>query len=378
MGMKRKIHTIVLTGATLFLCACQYTAQSPGSAGSTEIFQESFTVGGIEVSASEGLNRTLTGTELTDAVEKLLADKYGEDFCCEQYLYYEETALNMELTAYPAAHPEFLFDVAVQGNDELEIWNDTYYNELYRKEIDAYVYEALKPYGILQGEMFVDHLYMVTTTDISTETFYRQPMSIVISVPEDRVEEIGDNIQDIIADIYARVQSEHDFWVYLCQDGIHSWEDFDYDRIWESYRVEYVAEPTNGSCEGYQDPDMTDEGQAHLEVFLGSVPGLYCEIPIQNEETMTSTQGDYPALIMAGGVLYQDSGEISTQLRCGMMDGEITASVDTVPTEDDQSNFGTGYGYQWGMGDTVEVLLDDGWHIFVPYTCTGVSENGSK
>lgn len=323
-----------------------------------EGMQESFTVGRIEVSASEAY-QTLTDTELTDAVERLLADKYGEEFCCEQYIYYEEFSLIMDLTAYPAADPELRFGVDVRGADQLELWWDKYYNELYREDIDRYIYEAVASDGIGREEIFVNLHGMMTTADVSKETFYQQGMNIMICIPEDRVEEVQSSIQDIIEDIYANTQSEHEFWIYLCRDEIHGWDEFHYDGIWESYRVEY-SEESAGVC-------LWEEEQPHLDVFLGSTPGLFCELPIQNEETAAVSQGDYPAMVVVDGVLYKDTGKISTELRCGMMDGKITSTVDTVPAEDDQSNFGTGYGYQYGMS-CVEVLIDGEWHIFEPYT----------
>lgn len=321
-----------------------------------DLFQESFTVGGIEVSASEA-DQTLTDTELTDAVERLLSDKYGEEFCCEQYIYYEEFSLLMDLTAYPAADPELRFAVDVRGADQLELWWDKYYNELYREDVDRYIYEAVASDGIGQEEIFLNLHGMMTTTEVSAETFYQQGMNIMICIPEDRVEEVQDSIQDIIEDIYASTQSEHLFWIYLCTDGIHGWDEFRYDGIWESYRVEYTEESA-GVC-------LWDEQQPHLDVFLGSTPGLFCELPIQNDETTAASQGDYPAMVVVDGVLYKDTGRISTELRCGMMDGEITSTVDTVPEEDDQSNFGTGYGYQYGMSG-IEVSIDGEWHIFEP------------
>lgn len=76
---------------------------------------------------------------------------------------------------------------------------------------------------------------------------------------------------------------------------------------------------------------------------------------------------DYPAMIMVQDVLYYDSGEISTEARCGMMDGEITTMAEPVPSENDQSNFGIGYGYQYGTENTIDVCMDDGWHTFVLY-----------
>jgi hypothetical protein len=86
-------------------------------------------------------------------------------------------------------------------------------------------------------------------------------------------------------------------------------------------------------------------------------------------ETTTQTGGDQPALIRVKGILYRDSGEIDdVPGRCGMMDGSITQECEGVPTEDGQSNFGAGYGYQYGRTeDSIEVWIDEEWHVFVAY-----------
>lgn len=85
--------------------------------------------------------------------------------------------------------------------------------------------------------------------------------------------------------------------------------------------------------------------------------------------------GDAPMMIMVDHTLYQSNGEVSTvEGLCGNMDGEITsqtANGTDAPTEDDQSNFGTGYGYQFGDG-TVEVLIDNQWIVFRPITDSDV------
>ena len=60
-------------------------------------------------------------------------------------------------------------------------------------------------------------------------------------------------------------------------------------------------------------------------------------------------QWDLIPMVMVNGELYIDTGHESTvEARCGVMDGEITSEVDgsEKPTKDNQSNFGTGYGYQ--------------------------------
>ena len=84
---------------------------------------------------------------------------------------------------------------------------------------------------------------------------------------------------------------------------------------------------------------------------------------------------DAPMMVMVDNTLYQSAGEVSTvEGRCGNMDGEITsqtASGTDAPTENDQSNFGTGYGYQ-RMDDHIEVLIDGQWIVFRPITDSDV------
>ena len=67
------------------------------------------------------------------------------------------------------------------------------------------------------------------------------------------------------------------------------------------------------------------------------------------------------------GVLYYDTGTVSDmEYRCGTPDGVITdtTDADALPTEDGQSNFGTGYGYQFAADGTVEVEIDGKYVIF--------------
>ncbi len=77
---------------------------------------------------------------------------------------------------------------------------------------------------------------------------------------------------------------------------------------------------------------------------------------------------DLIPMVMIDGKLYLDTGQESTaEGRCGVMDGEIISEVDgsEEPTEDNQSNFGTGYEYQFGaMEGTVEIYMNGKWWIF--------------
>lgn len=84
---------------------------------------------------------------------------------------------------------------------------------------------------------------------------------------------------------------------------------------------------------------------------------------------------DAPMMVMVDNTLYQSAGEVSTvDGRCGIMDGEITSQTENgtdAPTENGQSNFGTGYGYQ-AIDGHIEVLIDNQWIVFNPITDSDV------
>ena len=66
-------------------------------------------------------------------------------------------------------------------------------------------------------------------------------------------------------------------------------------------------------------------------------------------------------MVFVNGALYYSTGrESDIAARCGVMDGEIDKSVDsgTVPTEEGQSNFGTGYGWQLVSDTEIDVCMD--------------------
>lgn len=90
--------------------------------------------------------------------------------------------------------------------------------------------------------------------------------------------------------------------------------------------------------------------------------------PVVPVETVSQEKWDLIPMVMVNGALYLDTGRESTiQSRCGMMDGSITSTVDRSekPVTDGQSNFGTGYGYQYGASeDTIEVNIEGKWYIF--------------
>lgn len=72
-------------------------------------------------------------------------------------------------------------------------------------------------------------------------------------------------------------------------------------------------------------------------------------------------------MVMINGKMYYDTGKESNITRkCGVMDGEITSTVDgtKIPAEDNQSNFGTGYQYQFSLDNTIEIYMNEKWCIF--------------
>lgn len=92
-----------------------------------------------------------------------------------------------------------------------------------------------------------------------------------------------------------------------------------------------------------------------------------CEMS-EIETSESATPNARIPMVMVEGILYYDTGKESTvEARCGVIDGEITSSVDAseIPTEDNQSNFGTGYGYQFVSEDTIEIQMEDGkWYVY--------------
>lgn len=108
----------------------------------------------------------------------------------------------------------------------------------------------------------------------------------------------------------------------------------------------------------YYNGDIAESEPLKIE----TVYAITLRTPAENR-----VEWDKIPMVMVDGKLYYDTGkESSIDGRCAMMDGEISSSVDgsEIPTEDDQSNFGTGYGYQYGADDTIELLINGKWIVF--------------
>lgn len=76
---------------------------------------------------------------------------------------------------------------------------------------------------------------------------------------------------------------------------------------------------------------------------------------------------DLIPLVKIKGKLYLDTGkESDIGARCGVMDGEINSTVEPFekPAQDNQSNFGTGYGYQFTDDNGIDIYMNGKWIRF--------------
>ena len=80
-----------------------------------------------------------------------------------------------------------------------------------------------------------------------------------------------------------------------------------------------------------------------------------------------SEKTDIPDAVMIDGKIYYSTGEKSTITgRCGNMDGYISSTVEngSLPTKNDESNFGTDFGYQRVKTDEIEVFMNGDFIVF--------------
>lgn len=101
-----------------------------------------------------------------------------------------------------------------------------------------------------------------------------------------------------------------------------------------------------------------------LETYPASLENIiYISVVEQRD-----TGYDICPCVMVNGIVYFDTGyESSVTGRCGNMDGTIDSECagSEIPQIDNQGNFGTGYGYQYGpLEGTIEILINEEWRVF--------------
>ncbi|MDE5599172.1 MAG: DUF5301 domain-containing protein [Lachnospiraceae bacterium] len=143
-----------------------------------------------------------------------------------------------------------------------------------------------------------------------------------------------------------------------------------------------IVKPVDGSLELASADKFHISNEENLELQIGDIIEISYNGEIMEsypaqlgevykitviEQIGADAMWDRIPMVRVNGKLYYDTGRESTiSGRCGIMDGEITSTVDgtEIPTEDNQSNFGSGFGYQYGTDDTIEIYMNEKWFVF--------------
>ncbi len=164
--------------------------------------------------------------------------------------------------------------------------------------------------------------------------------------------------------------------IILSQKGYElTWTDFEQYQYIETgfgvyirvYEINELYQLKIGGAGPNSEPkyiylSLADDADTRIDIRDGSVTEFVSE-----HNTKIDNPIEVIPMVMIDGTLYLDTGERSTMdARCGVMDGQITTSIEgEIPTEDNQSNFGTGYDYQYGAAEgTIEVNIDGEWWVF--------------
>lgn len=271
------------------------------------------------------------------------------------------------------------------------------YNDTYEIEItipagstETFVYsdEEISPTGnkitISSGKDLGDTEVVLKTIEVKEENAYESAyltpgMPVKMDVEKGAWFKIGVSVQN---------ETDTDKTVYVEVEGVEvriadKSEVTFQATILEIKDTYYLVEPVEDSQE-LKSADQITIPIKNLDPSLDPKVGDIIEIAYNGEiaesypAQITEVYGikvvkeaekwDLIPMVMVNGELYLDTGHESTaEARCGMMDGEITSEVDgsEKPTEDNQSNFGTGYGYQYGSQEgIIEIYMNDKWWVF--------------
>ncbi len=101
------------------------------------------------------------------------------------------------------------------------------------------------------------------------------------------------------------------------------------------------------------------------EVILETVDRTSIEEVVVEKDTIKKTEEVKPT-VRIKDTLYYSTGISINVPRCGTFGGEIETTVaqNEIPTENFQSNFGSGYGYQTIGETTIDILMDNKWIRF--------------
>lgn len=235
--------------------------------------------------------------------------------------------------------------------------------------------------GLGDTEVLLSPVSKTTETGY-TATYLTPGMPVEFDAEKDTWFKVGVNMQN---------STDEDIWVYVKVENVavRISDESTPDRmrfeaeILEIYDGNYLVKPVEGSWElnsadrievpirnahPSPEPEIGDVIEIEysgeiLETYPARITEVFSIRVVKEAETWALIP-----MVMVNGTLYLDTGYESDAIeRTDRFDGEITSQVDGSerPSVDDQSNFGTGYGYQYGKTEgIIELFMNGKWWTF--------------
>ena len=235
--------------------------------------------------------------------------------------------------------------------------------------------------GLGDTEVLLSPVNKTTETGY-TATYITPGMPAEFDAEKNTWFKVGVNMQN---------STDEDIWVYVKVENVavRISDESTPDRmrfeaeILEIYDGNYLVKPVEGSWElnsadrievpirnahPSPEPEIGDVIEIEysgeiLETYPARITEVFSIRVVKEAETWALIP-----MVMVNGTLYLDTGYESDAIeRTDHFDGEITSQVDGSerPSVDDQSNFGTGYGYQYGKTEgTIELFMNGKWWTF--------------
>ena len=235
--------------------------------------------------------------------------------------------------------------------------------------------------GLGDTEVLLSPVNKTTETGY-TATYLTPGMPVEFDAEKDTWFKIGVNMQNSTnEDIIVYVEVEN-VAVRISDESTPDRMRFEAE-ILEIYDGNYLVKPVEGSWElnsadrievpirnahPSPEPEIGDVIEIEysgeiLETYPARITEVFSIRVVKEAETWALIP-----MVMVNGTLYLDTGYESDAIeRTDHFDGGITSQVDGSerPSVDDQSNFGTGYGYQYGKTEgTIELFMNGKWWIF--------------
>ena len=235
--------------------------------------------------------------------------------------------------------------------------------------------------GLGDTEVLLSPVNKTTETGY-TATYLTPGMPVEFDAEKDTWFKVGVNMQNPTdEDIFVYVEVEN-VAVRISAESTPDRMRFEAE-ILEIYDGNYLVKPVEGSWElnsadrievpirnAHPSPEPEIGDVIEIEYsgeILETYPARITEVISIRVVKEAETWALIP-MVMVNGTLYLDTGYESDAIeRTDHFDGEITSQVDGSerPSVDDQSNFGTGYGYQYGKTEgTIELFMNGKWWIF--------------